>query len=94
MIILRQTVPGAADRRCDANCYNDTTPTCDCCCRGRNHGVGLERAIALNRDLHEDLLNDPDNPTFDGLTIQITTDLPPTPNPGQAQPALFPEAPQ
>jgi predicted methyltransferase MtxX (methanogen marker protein 4) len=30
--------------KCDANCYNATTPHCDCICGGRNHGVGERQA--------------------------------------------------
>lgn len=30
--------------KCDANCYNATSPECDCICGGRNHGVGLKQA--------------------------------------------------
>lgn len=30
--------------RCDARCYNAKGPSCDCCCGGRNHSVGLRRA--------------------------------------------------
>jgi hypothetical protein len=31
--------------RCDAKCYNANNSNCDCCCGGRNHGVGLKQAI-------------------------------------------------
>jgi len=30
--------------RCDAKCYNAKCKKCDCCCGGRNHGVGLSQA--------------------------------------------------
>jgi len=30
--------------RCDARCYDATSPDCDCVCGGRNHGIGLQRA--------------------------------------------------
>jgi hypothetical protein len=30
--------------RCDAKCYNATTPDCDCICGGANHGVGRKQA--------------------------------------------------
>jgi hypothetical protein len=32
--------------RCDARCYNATSPaaTCDCICGGANHGVGYRQA--------------------------------------------------
>lgn len=35
-------------RRCNATCYNAKTPTCNCICGGRNHGVGLQQAVANN----------------------------------------------
>lgn len=31
--------------KCDANCYNATSPECDCICRGMNHGVGAKKAM-------------------------------------------------
>ena len=31
--------------RCDAKCYMATGPVCRCICGGRNHGVGLAKAI-------------------------------------------------
>lgn len=40
--------------RCDANCYNATTKACTCICGGRNHGVGLNRAIENTRKLPPD----------------------------------------
>lgn len=37
--------------RCDAKCYEALTPVCDCICNGRNHGRGLDRAVANTREL-------------------------------------------
>jgi hypothetical protein len=36
--------------RCDARCYNATNPECECCCGGKNHGRGVERAVAQTRE--------------------------------------------
>ena len=36
--------------RCDAKCYNAEHPQCDCICGGRNHGVGLNRALDNTRE--------------------------------------------
>ncbi len=36
--------------RCDARCYNAKEPHCDCICGGRNHGRGLEKALAQTRE--------------------------------------------
>lgn len=32
--------------RCDAKCYNAKHPNCDCICGGKNHGAGLQQALA------------------------------------------------
>lgn len=37
-------------RRCDARCYNAKGSKCTCICGGRNHGVGLNRAINQSAD--------------------------------------------
>lgn len=39
-------------RRCDAKCYDAVTPVadCDCCCGGRNHGAGKDRAMQQTAD--------------------------------------------
>lgn len=31
--------------RCDARCYNAKNKNCDCCCGGKNHGIGENQAI-------------------------------------------------
>ncbi len=36
--------------RCDARCHDAVTPECECCCGGRNHGKGLERAVTQTRE--------------------------------------------
>lgn len=41
----------AGGQRCTARCYSATEPECTCICRGRNHGVGRERALAQTPDL-------------------------------------------
>ncbi len=35
-------------RRCDSRCYDAKRDKCTCCCNGRNHGVGLQRALEKN----------------------------------------------
>jgi hypothetical protein len=37
--------------RCDANCHNAKSATCDCICGGKNHGAGLQKAVENNREL-------------------------------------------
>lgn len=40
--------------QCNATCYEATGRACRCICEGRNHGVGLDRAIVNTRRLHTD----------------------------------------
>lgn len=37
--------------RCDARCYEATSPDCDCICGGKNHGKGLTQARANTVEL-------------------------------------------
>lgn len=37
--------------RCDANCHDARSATCDCICGGKNHGAGLQKAVENNREL-------------------------------------------
>ena len=45
-----------AEGRCDARCYNATSPECDCICGGRNHGKGLSKALENTRQLAEQMI--------------------------------------
>jgi hypothetical protein len=36
--------------RCDARCYMAEGGHCDCICRGKNHGVGRNKAIDNTRE--------------------------------------------
>jgi hypothetical protein len=38
-------------RKCDGRCYDAKNPRCDCICGGKNHGVGLRRAIEQTREV-------------------------------------------
>jgi len=42
--------------RCDARCYEATTPDCDCVCGGMNHGAGRSRAIENTRAYAEAMI--------------------------------------
>lgn len=42
--------------RCDARCYNAEHPDCACVCGGRNHGVGLSRALDNTRVLADAII--------------------------------------
>jgi len=39
--------------KCDAACYNAKLPECVCICGGRNHGAGLQQAMANTQALAE-----------------------------------------
>lgn len=45
-------------RRCDAKCYNATSPECDCVCGGTNHGIGLKAATANTEAIAKNLLKE------------------------------------
>lgn len=42
--LMKYTHPLLGTRKCDAGCYNAEKPECDCICKGKNHGVGLNQA--------------------------------------------------
>jgi predicted RNase H-like HicB family nuclease len=44
--------------RCDAKCYNASSPDCDCVCQGANHGAGLMTAMANTQEMAETWLED------------------------------------
>lgn len=39
--------------RCNALCYEATTPNCECVCGGANHGAGQKQAIDNTRHMAE-----------------------------------------
>jgi hypothetical protein len=43
--LIAQYNSGGCVGRCDASCYEATKPVCKCICGGRNHGVGVTRAV-------------------------------------------------
>ena len=45
---------GGPQRRCDARCYNAKGPHCECLCGGKNHGVGIEQALANVAEVAEE----------------------------------------
>jgi hypothetical protein len=44
--------------RCDARCYNAIGSLCECCCGGKNHGRGVERAVAQTREQAFNLISE------------------------------------
>jgi hypothetical protein len=61
--------------RCDANCYNATNPHCNCICGGKNHSLGLERAIQHNHEFvgltDEDLKRFAEERGYDPQTLKV-----------------------
>jgi len=47
-IIVYSTHDGVV-HTCSASCYNSQQHECTCICRGRNHRLGLDRALKMNR---------------------------------------------
>lgn len=44
--------------RCDAKCYNATSPECTCICQGKNHGVGLQKAMNNTKEMVDQWIKD------------------------------------
>lgn len=44
--------------RCDARCYDAAEAHCDCICKGKNHGAGLQVARENTRLLADTWLDD------------------------------------
>lgn len=42
--------------RCNAKCYEATTPGCDCVCGGKNHGKGRQQAVENTRQMAERMI--------------------------------------
>ena len=51
MVILEMRNSAEVTGRCDSRCYDARTKHCRCCCGGRNHGVGLNKAIKNSAEL-------------------------------------------
>ena len=49
--LIRVFKNGKCVGRCDASCHNAKHPECVCCCGGKNHGVGVDRAIENTREM-------------------------------------------
>lgn len=44
--------------RCNALCYEATTPDCQCVCGGANHGAGQQRAMDNTRQMAENWIEE------------------------------------
>lgn len=57
MATLMTVSNNEGSKRCDKKCYDATSPECDCCCGGMNHGKGLKTAIQNTEQYGKELLN-------------------------------------
>lgn len=44
--------------KCNHSCYNSKTTGCHCICRGRFHGLGLQRAFAILPHVQKQILKE------------------------------------
>jgi len=55
--LIVERISGGRTRTCNSRCYNAKGAECTCCCGGKNHGVGLSKAIDNTREVAEKLTN-------------------------------------
>lgn len=51
MTVFQITDMDGEEHACDSKCYGAKHPICNCPCGGKNHGVGLEQAIANTAEM-------------------------------------------
>lgn len=56
MILMTQKIGDGPVRRCDQRCYGATHGKCACICGGRNHGAGIQKALANVREMFAPLV--------------------------------------
>ncbi len=44
--------------RCDAKCHDATGPDCNCICGGKNHGVGVDKAVENAREQYKEWIDE------------------------------------
>lgn len=57
--------------RCDARCYEATSPDCECICGGKNHGAGKQQAVENTSELAGRWLERSSAPSGFGLRVQL-----------------------
>jgi hypothetical protein len=63
--------------RCDAKCYQAHEPACNCICRGKNHGAGVQQATRNTEELAEQWIEEykrrsgTDDLTFERPGVQM-----------------------
>lgn len=57
--------------RCDSKCHYAKGPKCNCICQGKNHGVGLEKAIENTQEIFNDLAEAHIDHTYIKPTVQL-----------------------
>lgn len=55
-LIVEKTT-GGKTRTCNSRCYNAKGAKCICCCGGRNHGVGVNKAVDNTIEVAQELLD-------------------------------------
>ena len=57
-VLIRQNKSSGDRRRvCSARCYNAKGDKCQCICDGKNHGIGLDKAIETTGELAKELID-------------------------------------
>jgi dissimilatory sulfite reductase (desulfoviridin) alpha/beta subunit len=50
MVLMEVRTSGGSIRRCDKRCYDAKHKKCTCVCGGKNHGVGLQKALENTKE--------------------------------------------
>lgn len=53
-VLIRQKI---GRRTCNNRCYNAEGTKCQCICDGKNHGLGLYKAIRITGELANELID-------------------------------------
>jgi len=54
--LIVERTSGGKTRTCNSRCYGAKGAECICCCGGKNHGMGLNKAIDNTREATQELL--------------------------------------
>ena len=57
--------------RCDAKCYEASTPDCTCICGGTNHGAGVNKATENTKALAEKWIEEYQKRTGESLEFEV-----------------------
>jgi hypothetical protein len=65
MVLMEVRTSSGGVRRCDKRCYEAKHKKCTCICGGKNHGVGLQKAM---ENVREDALKMIERASVNGET--------------------------